>query len=79
MGHKGIWKSPATSFWFVKFVAGISTRIGQTRDPILVLSVELVSGVEMAIRDDIKTIRDNRERFNLIFFGAYFVTCVISL
>ena len=37
MGCKGIWKLHATSFWFGKFVVGMSTRIGQMRNPNLSL------------------------------------------
>ena len=45
----------------------------------LALIVELISGLDAAIMDDIKRIRDERERFILIFVGAYFmISCMIS-
>ena len=46
MGCKRTWKSPMTSFWFGKFVAGMSTRMGHVHKLNLVLSVELIVGVE---------------------------------
>ena len=80
VGHKQVTKCPTVSVWFLKFMIGLGSRMGETRKPNLALTTCSIMEVLDTIRKDLLETNDRKERFTLIVFASCIVySYVLSL